>query len=82
MTDDPPRKHSTPNPDRPRLPDELEEKLFPLDQRSAEGYTKIEEALDKVDRALAEGVVEALMDATDTSVHRVARAAAPPKREP
>ncbi len=73
-----PRRRDTPNPERPRLSKKAEERLLPMDRASAEAYTLIEDGMAKLDAILAEGgvVTEALAEAGDTMVHRIAASAA------
>lgn len=59
-------RRATPKPDRPRLPDHMEEKFAPVDEKSRQAYTKIEEALDDLDGLGA--IPQAELDVTDTLV--------------
>lgn len=72
MTSEERIRRSTPNPNRPRLPEHLEEKFGAVDEKSRQAYTKIEEALDAMDEG---AVPQAELDVTDTLV-RILRAPA------
>jgi hypothetical protein len=66
-----PARGSAPNPERPRLSQEIERQLEPADRRSAEGYAAVEQAIEKIDRLLEDGGVESAIDPSDTLMHTV-----------
>lgn len=41
---------ATPKEDRPRLPDELEDRLKATDRRAAEVYTQLEQEISRLDK--------------------------------
>ncbi len=78
MPDEEPKRRSTPNPNRPRLPEDDESRLLPLDQLSARAYTAIEDGLAAIRELFGGGddggkVVAVQM--TDTGVIKLDAAA-------
>jgi hypothetical protein len=72
-----------PNPDRPRLSASQEAALAPVDRRSAEGYTAVENVVEAIDKALADGAITVTIEVTDTIMHKLeeAKVAADPDPE-
>lgn len=62
MSDD----RSAPNPNRPRLPDEVELALAPADRKSADGYAAVERAVDLINQHLDDGTVRVTIEFTPT----------------
>jgi hypothetical protein len=60
-----------PNPDRPRLPEEMERQLAVADRKSAEGYAAVEHAVELINQKLADGTVRVTIEFTDTVMHRL-----------
>lgn len=66
------RRRVTPKEDRPKLKDELEQKLAPVDEANARAYDKVEIAAEKLDAlvsAIRDGAVVAELEVTDSLVH-------------
>lgn len=80
--EEPPRRRTitpAPNPDRPRLTDDLEERLRPTEEKTAAAYTSIEEGMARIDALLDDGAVDGPLEATETTMHRIAKAMKPPE---
>jgi hypothetical protein len=72
----------TPNPDRPKLSEALEERFAPLDEAAARSYELSEDAsalAKKVEQLFDSGVVHVELSASESLVHVVK---APPKKAP
>jgi hypothetical protein len=72
--EEPPRRRDTPNPNRPRLPEEDESKLLPLDRLTAQAYTALEDGIDAIKELFGDGVPIAV-NVTDTGVIKLDKAA-------
>ncbi len=64
-------RRDTPNPNRPRLPEELERTFEPVDEKSRAAYTLIEQAVEALDEAVGDGAVVGELDVTESLVHHL-----------